>query len=156
MSERTGAHAMTQGIHFFAGLLATLTIASFFSATLFSELFGSTETIVAIKAWIVMPGLFLLISAIATTGVSGFILSKSRQGRLIAAKKKRMSFIAANGVLILVPCAIFLNRWAAAGTFDATFYVVQALELLAGATNLGLMGLNIRDGFRMSGRLRKS
>jgi len=27
---------------------------------------------------------------------------------------------------------------------------------LAGATNLGLMGLNIRDGLRMSGRLRKS
>jgi len=45
---------------------------------------------------------------------------------------------------------------AAAGTFDATFYLVQGLELLAGATNLGLMGLNIRDGLRMSGRLRKS
>jgi len=56
---------MTQRIHFFAGLLATLTIACFFSATLFSELLGSTETIVSIKAWIVMPGLFLLISAIA-------------------------------------------------------------------------------------------
>jgi len=64
--------------------------------------------------------------------------------------------IAANGMLILVPCAIFLDRWAAAGTFDATFYLVQGLEFLAGATNLGLMGLNIRDGLRMSGRFRKS
>ena len=36
---------MTQRIHFFAGLLATLTIASFFSATLFSELLGSPGTI---------------------------------------------------------------------------------------------------------------
>lgn len=147
---------MTQRIHLFSGLLATLTIASFFSVSLFSELFGSPGTIVAVKAMIVMPGLFLVIPAIAVTGVSGFILSKSLQGRLIAAKMKRMPFIAANGVLILVPCAIFLNRWAAAGTFDTTFYLVQGLEFLAGATNLGLMGLNIRDGLRMSGRFRKS
>jgi hypothetical protein len=59
-------------------------------------------------------------------------------------------------VLILVPCAIFLNRWTAAGAFDTTFYLVQGLEFLAGATNLGLMGLNIRDGLRMSGRFRNS
>jgi hypothetical protein len=147
---------MRQRIHFFAGFLATLTIASFFSATLFSELLGSPGTVSAVKAWIVMPGLFILIPAIVATGASGFFLSKSRQGRLIAAKKKRMPFIAANGLLILVPCAIFLNRWAAVGTFDTTFYLVQGLELLGGVTNLGLMGLNIRDGLKMSGRLRKS
>lgn len=147
---------MTQRIHFFAGLLATLTIASFFSATLFSELLGSPDTVSTVKTSIVMPGLFILIPAIVATGASGFFLSKSRQGRLIAAKKKRMPFIAANGLFILVPCAIFLNQWAAAGTFDTAFYLVQGLELLAGATNLGLMGLNIRDGLRMSGRLRRS
>jgi hypothetical protein len=32
--------------------------------------------------------------------------------------------------------------------------VVQVIELLAGAANLTLMGLNMRDGLRMSGRLR--
>jgi hypothetical protein len=36
--------------------------------------------------------------------------------------------------------------------FDDTFYVVQGVELLAGAINLMLMGMNIRDGLRMSGR----
>lgn len=65
-----------------------------------------------------------------------------------------MPFIAANGLLVLVPCAIVLNRWAAAGTFDTAFYVVQAIELIAGAANLALMGLNARDGLRMAGRLR--
>lgn len=59
---------MTQRLHFLAGLMATLTITSFFSVSLFSELLGSKETIVAVKAWIVMPGLFLLIPAIAATG----------------------------------------------------------------------------------------
>lgn len=147
---------MAQRIHFFSGLLATLTIAIFFSVTLFTELLGSHSTVSTVKGLILMPGLFVLIPAIVVTGASGFFLSKSREGRLVAAKKKRMPFIAATGLLILVPCAIFLNQWAAAGMFDTRFYLVQALELFAGATNLGLMGLNIRDGLRMSGRLRKS
>ena len=56
----------------------------------------------------------------------------------------------------MIPCAIFLDRWAAAGAFDTTFYVVQALELLVGAVNLTLMSMNIRDGMKMSGRFRAS
>ena len=83
-------------------------------------------------------------------------MGKSRRGRLVDTKKKRMPFIAANGLLVLVPCAIFLNRWAAAGSFDTTFYVVQTIELIAGPINLVLMALNVRDGLRMAGRLRVS
>ncbi len=145
---------MPKKIHLIVGLLATLTIATFFLSTLGVELFGTHETVAMVKAWIVMPGLFTLVPAIAATGGSGMFLSKSRQGRLVEAKKKRMPFIAANGLLVMIPCAIALNRWAAAGTFDTTFYVVQALELLVGAVNLTIMGMNIRDGIKMSGRLR--
>ena len=145
---------MPKKIHLIAGMLATLTIATFFLSTLGTELFGTHETVAMVKAWIVMPGLFILVPAIAATGGSGMFLSKSRQGRLVDAKKKRMPFIAANGLLVMIPCAIVLNRWAAAGTFDTTFYVVQALELLVGAVNLTLMGMNIRDGIKMSGRFR--
>ena len=109
-----------------------------------------------VKALIVMPGLFILVPAMAATGGSGVFLSRSRQGRLVEAKKRRMPFIAANGLLIMIPCAIFLDRWAVAGTFDTTFYAVQTLELLVGAVNLALMGMNIRDGMKMSGRFRAS
>lgn len=49
--------------------------------------------------------------------------------------------------------ALLLDYWAATGHFDAGFYAVQAPELLAGAANLVLMGLNIRDGLRLSTRL---
>lgn len=35
---------------------------------------------------------------------------------------------------------------AAAGQFDATFTPVQAVELAAGATNVALLGPNVRDG----------
>jgi hypothetical protein len=145
---------MPKQAHFIAGLLATLTIAGFFLSTVIVELFGSHESVATVKAVIVMPGLFILVPAIAAAGGSGFYLSRSRQGRLVEAKKKRMPFIAANGLLVLIPCAIVLDRWAAADTIDSTFYLVQGLELLAGAANLTLMGLNIRDGLKMSGRFR--
>jgi len=141
-------------MHLLAGLLATLTIAAFFTATLLVELFGTHDAIAGIKHMIVFPGLFILVPAIAVTGGSGFALSKVRQGHLVQAKLKRMPFIAANGLLVLLPAAIFLNMWAAQGVFDNRFYIVQAVELLAGAINLLLMGLNIRDGLKLTGRLR--
>lgn len=140
--------------HLIAGILAPLCLATFFLSTLLVELFGSHAAVAQLKALIVTPGLWIMIPAIAAAGGSGLFLSKSRKGRLVDAKKKRMPFIAANGLLVLVPCAIVLNRWAAAGSFDTTFYAVQAVELIAGATNFVLMGLNVRDGLRMSGRLR--
>ncbi len=67
------------------------------------------------------------------------------------AKRKRMPFIAANGLLVLVPCAIVLNRWASAGSFDTSFYVVQIIELIAGPINLTLMSRNVRDGVNHGG-----
>ncbi|MDO9118305.1 MAG: hypothetical protein Q7U39_10125 [Nitrospira sp.] len=143
---------MPKTIHLVAGLLAALTIATFFLSSVAVELFGAHEAVATVKALIVMPGLFILIPAIAATGGSGFVIAKSRKGRLVDAKKRRMPFIAANGLLVLLPCAIVLDRLASAGAFDTTFYVVQGIELLAGAVNLTLMGMNIRDGIRMSGR----
>lgn len=86
---------MPKQVHFITGLLATLTIATFFLSTVLVELFGTPDSVATVKALIVMPGLFILVPAIAATGGSGFFLSKSRQGRLVETKKKRMPFIAA-------------------------------------------------------------
>lgn len=140
--------------HRIAGILAVLCIATFFVSTLAVELFGSHAAVAQAKSLIVTPGLWILVPAMAATGGSGVFLSTSRKGRLVEAKKRRMAFIAANGLLLLVPCAIVLDRWAAAGAFGTSFYAVQAVELVAGAINLTLMGLNVRDGLRMAGRLR--
>lgn len=141
-------------VHLAAGFLATLTIALFFLSTAFVESLGSHEAVAHVKSLIVTPGLFVLVPAIAVTGGTGFVLSRGWQGALVARKKRRMPFIAGNGLLILAPAAIFLDQWAAAGAFDTRFYLVQAVELIAGGTNLTLMGLNIRDGLTLSGRLR--
>jgi hypothetical protein len=141
-------------IHPVAGALALLTIATFWLATALSELLASEPTIAAVKTAIPW-GFVLLIPALAAAGGSGFALAKGRRAGLVGTKMKRMPWIAANGVLILIPAALFLASKARAAEFDTAFYVVQAFELVAGATNITLLGLNMRDGLKMKGRLRR-
>ena len=145
---------MIRYLHPVAGSLAMLTIATFWLSTALSELFGSHETVTAVKTAIPW-GFLVLIPALAAAGGTGFVLSKGRRVGLIAAKLKRMPVIAANGILILIPAALLLASKARAGEFDAIFYAVQALELAAGTVNIGLLGLNMRDGLKMNGRLRR-
>ncbi len=143
---------MKTRIHAIAGAIGFLTILVFWTSTVISELFGSLETIASVKQMI-LYGMLLLIPAMAVAGGSGMSLGAKRTDAKALAKKKRMPIIAANGLLILVPSAVFLASKASAGSFDGWFYGVQALELAAGATNLTLMGLNIRDGLTMTGRI---
>lgn len=145
---------MKKLIHPIAGAFAILTIATFWLSTAFSELSGSYSAVVAVKAAIPW-GFLLLVPALVATGGSGFSLAKGRNGGLAGAKLKRMPFIAANGLLVLIPSALFLASKAKAGEFDALFYAVQALELIAGAVNLTLLGLNMGDGFKMTGRFKR-
>ncbi len=100
-------------------------------------------------------GFLLLIPALAASGGTGFNLSKGRRPTLITTKIKRTALSAANGLVVLVPSALFLAFKARAGEFDAAFYGVQAIEMFAGAVNITLLGLNMRDGFKMTGRLRR-
>jgi len=140
-------------LHFAAAIVATLTIATFLVSTVLVESFGTHAAIAHAKSLIVMPGLLVLVPALAATGASGFQLARGRTGQWVSRKQRRMPFIAANGLLVLLPCALVLDRWASAGQFGASFQAVQAVELLAGATNLVLAGLNMRDGLRLAGRL---
>jgi hypothetical protein len=144
---------MIKVIHPVAGAVALLTIATFWLSTATTELFGSQQAVVAVKTTIPW-GFLLLIPALAAAGVSGFALAKGQRKGLIGAKIKRMPFIAGNGIIILIPSALFLAAKAGAAEFDASFYAVQALELAAGATNIVLLGLNMRDGLKIAGRLR--
>ena len=141
---------MIQRVHKVMALMAMLCVAVFFSSTLMVELAGDAQAVALVKSLIVMPGLFILIPAIALTGITGNVLAKQRKGRLVTAKQQRMKRIAAAGILLLVPCALILNQWAAAGEFSGGFYALQVVELLAGATNLLLMLMNARDGRRLS------
>tara|TARA_R110002020_G_scaffold67054_4_gene175974 strand:- start:1605 stop:2078 length:474 start_codon:yes stop_codon:yes gene_type:complete len=145
---------MIKIVHPVAGATALLTILTFWLATAFSELFGSADTIVAIKTAIPW-GFLLLIPALAATGGTGFNLSRGRRPAVISTKIRRTAVSAANGLMILVPSALFLAHKAQVEEFDAAFYAVQALELICGAVNITLLGLNMRDGFKIKGRFRR-
>ena len=65
---------------------------------------------------------------------------------------------AMNGLQILhrksLRKAVDPRRLQSHGGFESAPPPVQILELLAGATNIILLGLNMRDGFRMTRRFR--
>ncbi len=138
-------------VHASAGLVAFAAILCFWLATAIVELTGTDAAVAEVKM-LIPWGFLVVIPALAITGGSGLSLGRGYRGKRIGAKKKRTLVAAANGVLILMPSALFLSAKAEAGSFDGSFYVVQALELIAGATNLVLLGLNIRAGFAMTGR----
>ena len=144
---------MTKIIHPIAGVLALLTIATFWLSTAVSELFASHAVVTTVKTAIPW-GFLLLIPALAAAGGSGFALAKGRRAGPIGAKIRRMPLIAANGILILIPSRSS-SLQGASGEFDTAFYAVQALELAAGAANITLLGLNMRDGLMMKGFLRR-
>ena len=144
---------MKRILHPIAGGIALATISIFWLSTLLSELFGGIGVVTTVKTSIPW-GFLILIPALIAAGGSGFQMSRKMRGPLVAKKQKRMPFIAANGILILIPSALYLSFKAQAGTFDTGFYAVQALELLAGAANITLLGLNMRDGFRLTRRRR--
>jgi hypothetical protein len=144
---------MLERIHPIAGAIAFLTILTFWSSTAASELFGTVATIAAVKRAIPW-GFLILVPALAVTAASGFRIAGASSGPEIARKKRRMPFIAGNGLLVLIPAALYLATLASRGEFGGLFYGVQAIELVAGAINLVLMSLNIRDGLRLAGHLR--
>lgn len=140
---------MIPRLHKAAGLLAVLTIATFWVSTAITELLLDKDAVAAVK--ILIPwGFLILVPAMATAGATGMALANGRTAGIPGAKRRRMSFIAANGLLVLIPAALFLAAKARAGVFDGAFTAVQAVELVAGAANILMMALNIRDGRKMT------
>ena len=146
---------MMRIIHPVAGAVAIITIAGFWFSTALTELFATHATVTLVKTAIPW-GFLLLVPALMAAGGSGFALAKGRRAGLIGAKAKRMPMIAANGLLVLIPAALFLAFKARAAEFDGMFYAVQALELAAGAVNITLLVLNMRDGLKMKGWFRRA
>ena len=144
---------MIKRFHLIAGTIGFLTILTFWLSTAAAELFGSAETITNVKQAIPW-GFLVLVPALVITGASGFRMAGPTSDPRVARKKRRMRVVAGNGLLILIPAALYLAMLASRGELGRLFYGVQAIELVAGAANLMLMALNIQDGLRLTGRLR--
>jgi hypothetical protein len=146
---------MKSKLHAAAGVLSFLFIATFWSSTVVSELFLSHGEVASVRNAIVYS-FMVFVPCMAITGTTGFAMGGKSSTPILVTKRRRMPFIGLNGLVVLIPAAIFLNIKAQMGEFDAVFYSVQLLELLAGATNLVLMGLNIRDGRRITSQANSS
>lgn len=138
--------------HALAGTTSMLVIFSFWLSTLVSELFFDYAEVTLVKQAI-FYALFILVPFMAATGGSGFALAKSRKSSLLTKKKMRMKIIGINGLVVMIPAAIFLNSKAAIAEFDANFYAVQVVELIVGVVQLTLISMNFRDGLKMTGKL---
>ena len=144
---------MLRKLHPIAGAVGFMTILTFWLSTVTSELLGSTAVIATVKQTIPW-GFLILVPALVITGASGFRIAGASPDPRLLRKKRRMPIIAANGVFILIPAALYLAALAARGEFGMLFYGVQAIELVAGAINLTLMSLNSRDGLSLTANRR--
>jgi hypothetical protein len=135
-------------IHLGGSFVVVGIVASFLAGSAVAEAFGDEGDIAAVKAWI-LRALVVLIPLVAAVGVSGRRLAGRSRAAVVKRKLRRMKAIGATGVLVLVPCAIALERLAARGDFGPAFAAVQAVELLGGTLNLTLLVLNFRDGMAL-------
>jgi hypothetical protein len=135
-------------IHLAASLAALAIVSSFLVSSAAAELFGDERDIRVVKEWI-LAMLVLLIPVMAVAGLSGRRLAGRSRAPVVRRKLWRMKAIAATGLLVLVPCAIALERLAAHGDFGPAFAAVQGVELFGGTLNLTLLMLNFRDGMML-------
>ena len=92
-------------VHRISSMTAYMFIMSFFTSTVFVELFGDQQAIVAVKTYI-SYAIWAVVPLMAAAGITGAKMAPKVKKGPIAAKKKRMPFVAMNGVLILLPAAI--------------------------------------------------
>lgn len=140
-------------IHAGASGLALLTVLTFFTTTVITEIFGSVEQVAALKEKIFFA-LPLMLIAMPLLGLSGKELAGKSQAPLVQRKFKRMKLIALNGfLLIMLAASLYLTSRDL--RLDITFYLLQGAELLLGGANISLMILSVRDGMLLSGKLKK-
>jgi hypothetical protein len=141
-------------IHIIATVIAAATITSFLVSSLAAEINGSETAIRKVKEAILFF-LPVLLVAMPALGVTGNILAGKSQNSVVLAKKRRMKIVFVNG-LILITLACFLYYRSHYQSIDSIFFAAQLTEFALGLTNLTLIGLNIKNGFQLSGRLKRN
>lgn len=140
-------------IHIICTAIGGLTLLSFFTSTLVSELLHDYDLIRNVKKTILwfLPLILITMPLIAFSGIR---LAGKSKSPIYIKKLNRMRIIAFNGIFLIF-LAIYLFIKSRTGEFDNFFWIAQILELLLGAINLTLIILNIKLGFDLKGRFRK-
>ncbi len=137
-------------LHAAASTLGLVIITAFFVSTVVAEIGGDPSMVVRVKTGI-FYALFALVPVMAVAGATGRRLAGKSQAPVVQRKMRRMRLVGINAVVVLIPCVVALYWLASHGSLGRVFTAVQAAELAAGAANIALLGLNLRDGLRMRG-----
>lgn len=143
---------MKSKVHAIAGVLGFFCVLTFWICTVLGESLGSDATVAAVKG-LVFKGMFVLLPALLIAGASGASLLGKRTDTLAAAKQKRGPIAFMTGLFVLLPSSYFLSSWASAGSFGGLFYGLEAVWLLGATVCVVMIGLNIRDGLALRGRI---
>ena len=138
-------------VHATAAFIAMAMIVAFLAVTL-STLGGGAVADAGTSKAVVWYGVKWLVVALAAAGMTGKAMCRGRPGGLAAVKFRRMKIVAANGILILVPCAYLLYARTQVAPVNGWYAALQIVEIAAGIVNLALLAANMRDGLRMRAR----
>lgn len=141
---------MLTRLHLAAAAAAVTATVLLVLAAIITTLLDAHQTVDVRQA--MLWGLLVLVPALVITAATGFGVAGSSADPRIATKKRRMSFIAGIGLLLLAPATIALYQLALRGESGAPYLVAQTVEVLASAISLALMAANIRDGLRLTAR----
>ncbi len=136
-------------IHLTAAVGALALITTFLVSSAVTELAGNAAAVHNLRQWIVF-GLPLLVGCLAAAALTGRRLARKSRAAVIRRKQRRMQVVAALGIVVLVPCALILDALTAGASAGAVVTGLVLTEMLAGAINLTLLLLNVRDGRSLS------
>ena len=131
--------------HAMFGMLSFGLILVSLMTSLIVEIWSSQRVIADVKA-LAFQSILLLLVLLGFAALLGLSLGRVRQGNIVEAKKKRMVWLFAVAILILLPVAYVLNKYAKQGQFNWAFIALQSVEYAFDIAFLVLLGFNIRDG----------
>jgi len=136
-------------IHLCAAVGALALITTFLVSSAVTDLAGNGADVHSLRQWIVFA-LPVLIGCLAAAALTGRRLARKSKAPAIRRKQRRMQVVAALGIVVLVPCALILDVLTASASASAVVTGLELTEMLAGALNLTLLLLNVRDGRGLS------
>lgn len=134
-------------LHLVFAIWTMIWIVGLIGLTLGVELTGDAATIADAKR-VALYAIVLLAPVMIALEQSGKRLAANSHEPFVRRKQRRLFALKVNGVCILIPSAIVLDRLSHAGQINTLFYAVKALLVLAASMNLILLALNFRDGLR--------
>ena len=135
--------------HAAAGISSLTCLLIFLVVTINVEYSYSTSEMIAAQG-VMLQTMWVYIPLIFTAGGIGYILSKERKEEIVQVKKRRMVTIIAVSLFILMPCIYALANAARYEIEGPIFSGIEILEVLSLILLIVLLGLNARDGARLT------